>query len=109
MARRPISSPPRRRGRSRPKVATRLPSTKGGQVSRSRAPLEHRTPVRLFEKTLSGPKVAGLSTFEDPRGFTPTGTGGRGMITADDFDDFDDFDIDEPMDEDADDPAEYKR
>lgn len=31
------------------------------------------------------------------------------MITADDFDDFDDFDIDEPMDEDADDPAEYKR
>ena len=109
VARRPISSPSRRRGRSRTKVAARLPSAKGGQVSRSRAPREHLTPGRLFEKTRGGPKVAGLSPFEDPRGFAPTGAGGRVMTTADDFDDFDDFDIDVPFDEDTDESTEYKR
>jgi len=113
MVRGPRSSPPGRRGRSRCKVAARLPSRDSGQVSRPGAPRRFHQSIPASEKRPSGPKVPGISPSNDPRDFGPTGRSDGVVTTADDVetaDGIDDLVIDAPFappnDDSTDDPPE---
>lgn len=113
MVRGPRSSPPGRRGRSRGKVAARLPSTDSGQVSRPGAPRRFRQSIPAFEKRPSGPKFSDISPSNDPRNFDPAGPSDGVVTTADDVetaDGIDDLIIDAPFappnDDGTDDPPE---
>ena len=111
MARRPTSSSPRGRIRSRSKVVAGRPSPKVGQVCLSGpSRQQNRQSVRAIEPPHSGPKCLAIPPCADPRGLALARTDRSATTTADDFDDFViDGPVAPPDDDDADDPVEYER